>query len=53
MSDRREQLEAMTAEAAADDMYRLVNGFGLDADRCYISGCNCGKPKPQRQANDE
>ena len=27
MSDRRDELEAMTAEAAADDAYQTVNGF--------------------------
>jgi len=46
MSDRSEQLDAMAAEAPADDAYRTVNGFALDIDKCFISGCQCGKSKP-------
>ena len=23
--------------------------YGIDIDKCYINGCRCGRPKPERQ----
>lgn len=26
--------------------------YGVDTDKCYISGCQCGRPKYERQSDD-
>ena len=44
MWSRKAQKIRKAAEAAVDDAMRTFNG--LDMDKCYISGCQCGKPAP-------
>jgi hypothetical protein len=46
LQKQHEDLEVKCGKDIADMMY-------IDTDKCYISGCTCGKPKYDRESEDD